>query len=280
MEAAVIDKIGALNETIARAITNATNDEALYLPPGVTLQHTEKFAGSPRFHRHHYQTERLADFVAYSKSAASDIGDLVISPAAYVKPDGSGAMAVFDHGNITDPQWGHHQAILKLKQAPAWQAAQIMASGTKTQQQVIDWLEDWAGLISAHLQDGTELEARRAITAMRRVKIEAKASSTSVEGDMSRQRSAMESIEASGDTDTLPAYFVLHSPLFVGTCMLEIVIRLGVREADGKPALALRIVGAERLAESTSTWVETQITEQLGQALSGIYVGTLEIGKP
>lgn len=279
MEAAVIDKIGALNETIARAITNATNDEALYLPPGVTLQHTEKFAGSPRFHRHHYQTERLADFVAYTKAAAQQAGE-DNQPTAYVKPDGSGAQAVFDHGDNATPQWGHHQAILKLKQAPAWQAAQIMASGTKTQQQVIDWLEDWAGLISAHLQDGTELEARRAITAMRRVKIEAKASSTSVEGDMSRQRSAMESIEASGDTDTLPAYFVLHSPLFVGTCMLEIVIRLGVREADGKPALALRIVGAERLAESTSTWVETQITEQLGQALSGIYVGTLEIGKP
>ena len=114
---------------------------------------------------------------------------------------------------------------------------------------------------------------------MRRVKIEAKASSTSVEGDMGRQRSAMESIEASGDTDTLPAYFVLHSPLFVGTNLLEIVLRLGVREADGKPALALRIVGAERLAEETSAWVEKQLAEQLGQSLAGVYVGTLEIGK-
>jgi len=278
MEAAVIDKIAALTTAVANVINEATGEQALYLPPGASLDRAEKFAACPRFHRHHYQTERLADFIAYTKAAAQQAGEDQ-QPTAYVQPDGSGAMAVFDHGDADEPQWGHHHATLKLKPAPAWQAAQVMACSTKTQQQVIDWLEDWAGSISAHLQDGTELEARRAITAMRRVKIEAKASSTSVEGDMGRQRSAMESIEASGDTDTLPAYFVLHSPLFVGTNLLEIVLRLGVREADGKPALALRIVGAERLAEETSAWVETQLAEQLGQSLAGVYVGALEIGK-
>jgi uncharacterized protein YfdQ (DUF2303 family) len=278
MEAAVIDKIGAMTEKAVYNATVLTKDQAIYLPPGATLDRAEKFAACPRFHRHHYQTERLADFVAYCKAAALPMS--ADHPTAYVKPDGSGATAVFDHGDSDEPQWGHHHATLKLKPAPAWQAAQMIASGTKTQQQVIDWLEDWAGSISAHLQDGAEIEANRAITAMRRVKIEAKASSTSVEGNMARQRSALESIEASGDTDTLPAYFVLHSPLFVGTCMLQIVIRLGVREADGKPALALRIVGAERLAEETSAWVETQLAEQLGESLAGVYVGTLEIGKP
>ncbi|KVW92632.1 DUF2303 family protein [Thiobacillus denitrificans] len=278
MEAAVIDKIGALTAEIAATITTGTVGEALYLPPGSTLQRAEQFAAQPRFHRHHYQTERLADFVAYAKAAANKASSA--QPTAYVQPNGSGAQAVFDHGDATAPQWGHHHATLKLKPAPAWQAAQLMACATRSQQQVIEWLEDWAGAISAHLTDGAEIESRRAITALRRVKIEAKASTTNVEGDMSRQRSALESIEASGDTDTLPAYFVLHSPLFVGTCMLQIVIRLGVREADGKPALALRIVGAERLAEETSTWVEKHLAEQMGEALAGVYVGTLETGKP
>lgn len=278
MEAAVIDKIGALTANIAAAIETQTNAEALYLPPGASLQRAEQFAGSPRFHRHHYSTERLADFVAYAKAAAIPMSS--DHPTAYVRPDGSGAQAVFDHGDSDEPQWGHHTATLKLKPAPAWNAAQLMAAATRTQQQVIDWLEDWATHITAHAQDGADIDNRRAITALRRVKIEARGTVVNVEGDMSRQRSTMESIEASGDTDTLPAYFVLHSPLFVGTNPLEIVIRLGVRDADGKPALALRIVGAERLAEETSAWVEQHLQTELGEHLAGIYVGTLEIGKP
>lgn len=279
MEVAAINRIEALTADMAINVKEQTNAAAIYLPPGSTLHRAEDFAAQPRFHRHHYQTERLADFVAYTKAAAQQSGEGK-QPTAYVQPNGSGAQAVFDHGDATEPQWGHHTATLKLKPAPAWQAAQLMACATRSQQQVIDWLEDWAGAISAHLTDGTEIEARRAITAMRRVKLEAKASATHVEGDMARNRTTLESIEASGDTDTLPAYFVLHSPLFVGTCLMQIVIRLGVREVDGKPALALRIVGAERLAEETSAWVEKQFVDELGEALAGVYVGTLEVGKP
>ena len=278
MEAAVIDKIGALTNHLADAIRDQTDAEALYLPPGATLQRAEQFAEQPRFHRHHYTTERLSDFVAYTKAAQSAISNS--TSAAYVQPNGSGAQAVFDHGAGGSPQWGHHTATLKLKPAPAWSAAQLMAAASRPQQQVIDWLEDWATHITAHAQDGTGIDNSRAVAALRRVKIEARGTVVNVEGDMSRQRSAMESIEASGDSETLPAYFVLHSPLFVGTNGLDIVIRLGVREADGKPALALRIVGAERLAEETSAWVEQHMQTELGEHLAGVYVGTLEIGKP
>lgn len=278
MEAAVIDKIGALTNHLADAIRDQTAAEALYLPPGATLQRAEQFAEQPRFHRHHYSTERLADFVAYAKANATNDGDG--TPAAYVKPDGSAATVVFDHGHSGEPMWGHHSATLKLKPAPAWNAAQMIAAASRPQQQVIDWLDDWATHLSAHAQDGAAIDNSRASAALRRVKIEARGTVVNVEGDMSRQRSAMESIEASGDSETLPAYFVLHSPLFVGTNPLEIVIKLGVREADGKPALALRIVGAERLAEETSAWVEQHLQAELGAHLAGVYVGTLEIGKP
>lgn len=279
MEAAVIDKIGALNQAVAERIALETKGESLYLPPGATLERAEYFAARPRFHRHHYETERLIDFVNYTRKAAATCAES--RPAVYVRPDGSSARAVFDHGAHGAAEWGHHRASLKLRPTPAWAAAQTMANGVRSQQQVIDWMEDWgAGTLTAHQADGTEVEFTRAVAALRRVKIEARASSVSVEGNMARQRSALESIEASGDTDTLPAYFVLHSPLYVGTCELAIVMRLGVRETDGKPALALRIVGQDRLAEETSAWVEAYLVEHLGQSLDGVYVGTLEIGKP
>lgn len=279
MEAAAIDRISAINDKLAELINTETVGHALYIPPGATLQHAEQFASAPRFQRHLYKTERIGDFIAYAKQTASDLGE-DFAPTAYVLPDGSAAMAVFDHGHDESPQWGHHRAVLNLRAAPAWAAADVMTKNLRTQLQVIDWLEDWPEHITAHAQDGAGIEQRKAITALRRVKIEAKASVVNEEGDLARNRTALESIEARGDTETLPAYFILHSPLYVGTNLLEIVIRLGVRENDGKPGIALRIVGRERLQEDTSAWVEQTLRDQLGTALAGVYVGELSVGKP
>lgn len=279
MDAATIDKIVSLSDEVAQRIGLETQGQALYIPPGATLDRAEKFADQPRFHRHTYTTERLPDFIAYARASAEKIGK-DLNPTAYVHPAGSNARVVFDHGDTTAPQWGHHRAELNLRAAPAWTAADAMTKGVRTQLQVIDWLEDWPEHITAHAQDGAEIEQRRAITALRRVKLEAKASVINEEGDFASNRTALESIEARGETEALPAYFVLHSPLYVGTNPLEIVIRLGVRENDGKPGIALRVVGRERLQEDTSAWVEQTLRDNLGTALAGVYVGEPSIGKP
>lgn len=278
MEAAVIDRLAGWFDKFGATVNAETDGEALLIPPAATLARAEAYAKTPRFHRHHYSTERMTDFVAYATNAAKAVG-APNHATAYVLPDGSGARAVFDHGDHTNPEWGHHQATLKLKHSPAWVAAFAMSSGTRTQQQVIDWLEDWAPNITAHAQDGTDIEPRRAISALRRVKLEAKASSTHAENDFARHKTSMESIEASGETESLPAYFVLHSSLYVCTVSHEIVLRLGVREDSGKPVLALRIVGMERLIQDTGEWLESELTTGLGSLLAGVYVGTLEIGK-
>lgn len=279
MEAAAIDKIASLSDEIAQRIGLETSGEALYVPPGATLHHAEQFAATPRFQRHHYTTERLTDFIAYTTAAAEKL-DKDYSPTAYVTPDGSGAAASFDHGSTAKPAWGHHSAVLKLRGAPAWHAAKAMAISLHSQSQVIDWLEDWEGHVTAHAQDGAEIEQRKAITALRRVKLEAKASIVNEEGDFARNRTALESIEARGDTEALPAYFILHSPLYIGTNTLDIVIRMGVRDSDGKPGIALRIVGRERLQEDTSAWVEKTLRDALADKLAGVFVGELSIGKP
>lgn len=279
MEAAVIDKISALTEKAVYNATVITKDQAIYLPPGASLDRAEKFATAPRFHRHHYTTERLADFINYAISVAETPGTNE-KATAYVSPDGSGAHAVFDHGDKENPAWGHHRATLKLRPAPAWTTALAMARSTHPQQQIIDWLEDWSTHITAHDQLGTLIDNHRAISALRRVRLEAKAAATHAVGDMARQKTSMESIEASGETESLPAYFVLNTALYVGTLNLPVVLRLGVRDDGGKPMLALRIVGMESMIEATSAWVEAQITEKLGDKLAGVYVGAIEIGKP
>lgn len=279
MEAAAIDRISALNNKIAELINTETAGNALYIPHGAKLEPAEQFAAAPRFHRHRYTTERLGDFIAYANAAAGDLGE-EFSPTAYVLPDGSGAAAIFDHGKCDAPQWGNHRAELKLRVAPAWAAADTMTRALRSQTQVIDWLEDWEGNITAHAHDGSEIEQRKAITALRRVKLEAKASVVNEEGDFARNRTALESIEARGDTEALPAYFILHSPLYIGTNTLDVVIRIGVRENDGKPGIALRVVGRERLQEDTSAWVEKTLRTELADKLAGVFVGELSIGKP
>lgn len=279
MEALTLDKLGAMNQAIAEMVASATNGNAVMVPIAAAIEATEKFAAAPRFHRHAFSTERLADFVAYVADNAKCLPD-GLNPTAYVKPDGKGAFAVLDHGFPSSAQWGHHSAELKLREAPAWIAAQSICQGTRSQQHVIDWLEDWDGSISACAQDGTAIEFRRAITALRRIKLEAKAQVVKVEGDFNRAQSSLESIDASGDGEALPAYFVLHSPLYVGTLTHDIVLRLGVRENDGKPVLALRVVGREVLQERTAAWLEEQLQQMEDADKVSVYVGELKLGKP
>ena len=154
MEAAVIDKLAGWFDQFGYLAKSATKDQAFLVPPGTSLARAEAYATAPRFHRHHYSTERLADFINYT-IAQKSLGSLNCA-TAYVLPDGSGARAVFDHGDPAHPEWGHHSATLKFKHTPAWVAAAGMVSGTRTQQQVIDWLEDWAPDITAHAQDGDQ----------------------------------------------------------------------------------------------------------------------------
>lgn len=280
MEAALIDKLAGWFEKFGEHARIETDGAAILVPPGTSLARTEVYDAAPRFHRHHYTTERLTDFINYATSVVETPG-VNETATAYVAPDGSGAHAVFDHGNKDNPAWGHHRATLKLRAAPAWTTATQMSRSTHPQQQIIDWLEDWSTHITTHDQDGTLIETRRAISALRRVKLEAKAAATHAVGDMARQKTSMESIEASGETENLPAYFVLNTPLYVGTVSHPVVLRLGVREGDGgKPMLALRIVGMEQLVEATSAWVEAQLIDKLGDKLSGVYVGAIEVGKP
>lgn len=278
MEAAVIDKISALNESIAGHIADETTGQALYLPPGATLATAEKFALAPRFHRHHYETERLGDFIEYTRQAAAlATGG---EPTVYVRAAGNGARALFDHGSPDTPAWGHHDAVLSLRETPAWAAAQKMARGINDQRAVIDWLEDWPSHLTAHSPDGEDIPLARAISTLRRVSLEAKASATTEEGDFARQRTEMERIEARGADEAMPAYFVLHSPIYVGTNTLDIVLRLSVRATDKSPGLALRVVGQETLAEATAIWVEDTLRAAFDGTVAGVYVGDLTVNQP
>lgn len=276
MEAEAIDRISALSDNIAGLVNEQTGARALYLPPGAKLESTERFAEKPNHQRHHYTTGRIDDFVAYvEQAAANSVPDA--SPTVYIRDNGGGALAVIDHGTASAPQWGLHTATLTLQMEPAWTAAQAMTTGTYSQTQMIEWLEDWATHITAHAQDGAEIAHSKAVSALRRVKLEAKVSSINEEGDFARNRTALESIEASGDTDALPAYCVLHSPIYIGTIEQHAVLRISVREKDGKPGLALRIVGHENMIDVTRTWVEKTLREKLGASVSGVFVGDLSI---
>lgn len=279
MEAAVIDKLSALFEGVAQQTAIASDGFAISLPAGVQVVRTEQFADRPRFHRHHFKTERLSDFIRYATDNAS-AAELDDQPATYITPDGQGVVTLFDHGGSDNPRWGHHRAELKLKQTPAWIAAQAMASGVKKQTDVIEWIEDWLLNITAHEQNGGVIAQSKAIAALRRVKLEARGDVVSVEGDFARSQSTLASIEAKGDVEALPAYFIVHTPLYIDTVESEIVMRLGVRELDGKPVLALRIVGRDTLIKTTTDWLEKTIAEAFADNPMTVYVGSISVNKP
>jgi len=277
MDAEALKFIAALTAGAAQTVNDKTGGIATVLPDSTSLASLEEFADSPRFLRQEYTTERPYDFIKYLIAHASKENH----SALYIHPLGAAAMAIIDHGDTPNPQWAHHRAVLALRLTPAYLAAKNICKGAHAQQTLIDFLQDWPTHITAHAEDGKEIELRQAIAAVRRVKISARAESTTGIGNMNQNRTAMESIEASSEAGSLPAYFVMRTPLYVSTEDVDIVLHLSVRAEEGKPPLlALRIVGEETLAENCAYELEKRLIAALKDSLKNIFVGTVERAKP
>ncbi len=222
------------------------------LPKDWSVLSTEKLRPAPARHRRRFATTRLRDFLAYAQTRCT-----AERSAVFIDPDVSKVVAVVNHGHEMAPEWGDDTATLNLVHSPAFKALHSATQRELTQQQFIDLLEDWGSDGLATLdENGAEIMAPRAIASVRRVKIEAKATSTSEQGTMRAARSSMEEIEASGADDSLPAMLRLWAPIFEGLDHRHIYARVSVLTSAEKPRFALRLVAFDALLQAVAKEIE------------------------
>lgn len=250
------------NAVTAAAKTLETSaHELVVIPDSMHLQSLEQYGvGRARF-RGTLHTHSLSDFANYVLRHA----DNSTLPSGFIDQDNMACTVLFNLGTPGNPGHGDDTATLRLQATAAYRALLGILQKPLQQQDLAEWLEDWAQHWTA--QCGSEqLSTAQAITGIRKMTIKASSQRDSVVGDMSASRSAMDQIEAAS-LDRLPTSFIFTCQPYEGLPSVTVELRLSVITSKETPLLKLRWVGEEAQREAIAHTFKSCLTKEIGGAL-------------
>lgn len=254
-----------------------TNTPAVILMdgPGKTSVHSiEHLMGGRARFRGVMSTSSLKDFVAYVMSRE-------VSPRGFVdaeKIESLACKAFFNLGHETLPGHADDVAVLKPKMLSAFSVMRSTNGKKLGQQDLIDWIEDWHHILTAHKADGSHMEITAAVAGVRNIKLQKKAEATSTVGNANSARSAFEEIEANRD-GTMPGTFTLKTAPFDGFAEKEFVLRVSVLTGSDVPQLSLRWQRQEVQCEEIAQEFKSILVREMGGMADSLVVGTFDAGK-
>lgn len=255
----------------AKPISIDGGNDLVVLPDAVKLHNLEQFKPQRDRFRGALATHALRDFASYVEHHAySDIAG-----RGFVDQDAMSARIIFNLGEHMDAGHGDDTATLTLKPTAAYSALQAILCRPLSQQQLAEWLEDWAPHLTASAGEET-LSIAQAISGIRKMTIKATAQRDSVVGDLKGSRSSMDEIEAKSQ-ETLPSAFVFTAVPFEGLAIASIPLRLSVITGD-TPQLKLRWVGEEAQREEFARDFKGVLEQEVGGFVP-LTIGTFTLGK-
>lgn len=273
------DAIDRLQELILSASNepclNGLATPTAIIPNNARLVSLERFQDAPRRRRATVEFTELAAFVEYVKAEATEQAAIFFHAASAT------VTAFFDYSNAATAYaagWCDHRAILTLQRTPELEAALELCQSRRTQQEVIDWLEDWGQVIQPISARGDPLTPSAAITQLRRLEVNATKTKIVEVGDFQSSRSALDSVEAAVGDQQPPASFVLSAPFYRGTGAVELPLRLSVVFKDNAAAIKLRPIGFEALRQVVLNELRDALRTELKQI--DMYFGALTVHLP
>lgn len=240
------------------------------LPEGFKLHSTEKFNALRDRYRGAYATTSIQAFAEYIEFRNADADENV---QTFIQTErGLSARTFLNLGDVAEPGHGDDVATLTLEKKAEFARAEAINGRRQRQQELIDYVDDWAEFLEAHNDSGV-VPLDKAIRALRKVKITKGSEVDSQVRDLGYQVSAMEKMEATGVDENLPQYFLLHTECFHGLNprTVKLSLRVSTNNEDA-PGLILRIVGEEALTESLAQEFKDILTDRLegqGQIFQG-----------
>lgn len=254
----MFDKDAIKELSQAQAITAAAEAIADHtvvgLPTDFNLHDLEKFESLRRRPRGVMTTSVIADFAAFTL-AHKEPGAMVFIDAGELAATG-----VLNLGTVDTPGHADNLAKLATKKTAAFGALLSIVNGHQTQTAVAEWMEDWAAHITC-VGEAEVIPHAAAVSAVRKLTIEALRRVESEEKQLSVQRSAMESVAAK-DTDNLPRTITFDACPHKEAALRTFALRLGIITGD-KPKLQLRIVAWERHVEEMAQELADLVREAL-----------------
>ncbi|MBZ9667482.1 YfdQ family protein [Pseudomonas sp. LMG 31766] len=268
-----LETLNAQALAAAQVRIQTSGNQLMVLPGSCTTLNLEQFQhGRDRF-RGALHTHALKAFAAYVERHIGGEDDK--SASGFVDQDAMRATVIFNLGTPDDAGHGDDRATLTLKPTAAYKALTEMVGRSLSQQQLAEFLEDWAPHITASAGD-QKLNTLAAINAVRRMQIKATSELNSEVGDMSNRRSAMEEIEARS-LETLPTTFVFSTKPYDPLSVADITLRLSVITGEKAPVLKLRWVGQEAQQEAFAEEFQQVLEGEIGGLLP-LTIGTYQQG--
>ena len=262
----------------SRAENLKTDFPFAILPDGqgkASLHGLEAFHKLRNRFRGTYRTNSIRDFVKYVVSRGG-------SPRGFIdaeKVEALSCSVLFNLGDESAPGHADDVAILKPKSLAAFDAVRNVNGQKMTQQQAIDWIEDWSSVLMATGADGY-MGLPAAIAGIRHMKLLQKGEKASSVDNMSASRSAMEEIEARSAT-VMPTHLTVTTQPFDGFPRRAFLLRIGVLtgSTDNGITLVLRWQQAESQCEEIAQEFKSLLCAELEGLADSIVVGTFDAGK-
>src|SRR5690606_28802680 len=240
-------------------------------PEGAKLVNLEKYQAIRDRFRGALNPHALADFARYVEQHPADD----IKPHGFIDQDRMACTVIFNLGTEAYAGHGDDTATLTLKPTAAYKALLGAVGQRLGQQELAEFLEDWAPNVTAFADD-EQLNIAQAITGIRKMTIKATSQRDSTVGDFSNARSAMDEIEARSQ-ETLPTRFVFTTVPFEGLQPATIHLRLSVITGSDAPVLKLRWVAEEAQREEFAREFKGVLEQQVGGFVP-LTIGTFQLG--
>lgn len=270
MDSSAIKAISELSADAATAAQSHIPSELALaaIPNGVQLHNLEPYmAGRTRF-RGKMTTDSIPDFVSYVKEREGGHG--------FIDAERLTASVFFNLGDTKNPGHADYTATLGLRILPAFKAMSDNDGEAMSQREVIEFIEDWSHIFGAYKEgdDGaiSSIPLAKAVAAIRRIKIEAKSQSETVERNFAQSQSRLDSVEASSD-EGLPDVLTFQTVPYHGLSARTFHLRLSILTGGRDPALKFRVIGLDQHKEDIAQEFKSLLISEVGDA------ATMTIGK-
>lgn len=217
------------------------------------------------------ETKVIDDFVALT-TEKKDVAQ------CFIDTDRMTAKSIFNLGDEDQPGHGDHWVRLEMEKTVEYTEVLKIDGKGLDQTAMAEWLEDWVEFLTPVYSSDVEKDMKKAIIAIRNVKIDAGKTVTSSVQTFAAEQSEVEKIQAKGANDApLPEGFIFKCISYHGLQVIQIPLRVSMITSGREPAFKMRIVKQDQIQHH----IVEEFRDLLAEKLSTIKVtiGTVSLGK-
>ena len=263
----------AINALIDLGFNQANNKmmgiDVVMVPKTAEIKSTERFNEQPNRFRGVFSTDVMNEFIGYVNDNGTE------NTRVFINAENMKAKAIIDMGDEDSPQWGSHIAATTLIKSPEYAA--LLQHNTKTfgQQELIDFAEDWEYCITFVDASGNNMDFRKTLATLRRIKINANASGETVVGNYAAARSTLEEVEIKAGADELPEKFIFECKPYDGFATQYFDCPIHAKNGEKGPQFKYRIVRLEATRNEITDEFKNMIRDSVRVDNVSIYLGTM-----